>query len=1621
MDFKGLEFDGVPIDDDDSSIDDVSQENAILEEEIDYDAIYALYDFVAMVQGQVSAKQGEKLSLLDDSNTYWWLTQVHSTNQIGYIPADNIETPYERLARVNKHKNLMLTQVDPEHLSNPKGNSLKAKKFFEESKSVFFNEDPVSKRFSAFFLESDSAESDENYDSEYSSYYNNSQYNEESEDELSYIDEPGDYEYNSESSDISDEAEHKISENIKYIYSQKPIQLSNNTDQVVTDNSITHNHSLINPDILGDSNNNNPLSDDKKLSVENLFVDLNPNQLKRKSTDSIELFDSQFDKSISPTESIKYNSSTSKVSFVNPDQKNTASLTKLNNSDDSLNYNESNINFYYVPVSFADSTSSKNIKKTILKVAPNDSFSQIINNFLNYFGLQQINPNFCYIESYIPHLDQGAKIDSSWLFEGFLIKLRKQIPQIDFSCTDRKISPDLFILAIHYKDQAKQSISLPTQRKTSKLAGIIHYSDSEDQNDDYLDDKSTKKSVDSYLDNKSTKNSVDDSDDETDGEYTPIEYKSLGIIHNSNNKLIDSDNHYVSTSLFSDKESDLDNSAYNIALSGKSKVLGDKLGDQPDQSLEKRSSISSIMSLNRKSSPIVASPPQTLTSVFETGSSLETQLTSTNSAPETIIDIKNNTTNSKSLDEANNDSMFNNKEDTASNLSSVNELETNSIKSLDSYTLNKNDSSKIFNNIIKGAVTPANPPPPSAYERQRIRSLREGSISSITPLNDQKLALDNQNIKPILDTQNTSSVISDNLINKINSNTDINSPVNHPQPNNSTKKSVVTDYKNDIITSKISDDNTQTDTLDNEKTLKFDNLIVTLSQPEIDLKNHQNVSAPTKGYSSQSNLLKNTFSENNLLNLNQNIPLNKSITQLSDVSSKGSTNLSNNSPDVFLTPSFSPDIDSDFSSILTTESEPSSLIKKNSPEQNSTLSKASVVSSISLDASDQPKTATNFIKSSDTHRINQISELEPANVKGYDPKHNINLKEIKGSGQNQTVDSSLYQNPKSLTDEAELLDKSDKDITNKEYFTIPKTESTKTPSGPETSTLQHKSSLDNNTVDILQSDQLGSEVKKYEHVNNVADDISSISSKDIKAQTSSRDNVVDSNHSSNNHLEKNYIQDTLTSINAHKVTMKNKSDISKPNTDLNLDYLATNPLDTNLLSKPSSLDPLKDNQDLTLLESNIESMSIQNTFVNNITKSPSKISSIPNSAKTQPHVQKPRSSSDQTQMNQIDKSIEYYNLGSAQSTLADLGLNRRVSEARLESSNLLTNSVPNIRKYQPVLNGGSKAKFLNPRAGISSSTSITTHSPLLTPNSTFSTGKNYKLSLARLSRKSLDQSSLSKSNESLLMRKSHNYPLNERSAGSMMRVSTLSLRSPTIANKLGSDTESLVYPQSANDYQYSQSNSYGNKYGSRGIRSKSIQDTPFSLSMDRNKKPTINNRNFSRSFSVNTSNTNIGELELPLDNWLMMIDGWLDYDSVNSVEPRNNINSNSEGSDNTVNGESPYIQIEQEYMHHSSVISLKSNLGLRSSASYQQLLTTTTNKLSDTNIKTLQPHPNDDESGLSSSGPIKTSESISSDERTANEPNLLETIYKESMEIHQKLDSLRSDLTNVARIILNSS
>lgn len=99
-DAEDREVDYMDEDDDGSSI------LSIPNESIDFDLVYSLHSFAATVEGQANVVKGDSLFLMDDSNSYWWLVRVLKTQEVGYIPAENIETPFERLARLNKHRNV---------------------------------------------------------------------------------------------------------------------------------------------------------------------------------------------------------------------------------------------------------------------------------------------------------------------------------------------------------------------------------------------------------------------------------------------------------------------------------------------------------------------------------------------------------------------------------------------------------------------------------------------------------------------------------------------------------------------------------------------------------------------------------------------------------------------------------------------------------------------------------------------------------------------------------------------------------------------------------------------------------------------------------------------------------------------------------------------------------------------------------------------------------------------------------------------------------------------------------------------------------------------------------------------------------------------------------------------------------------------------------------------------------------------------------------------------------------------------------------------------------------------------------------------------------------------------
>lgn len=129
--------------DDDDEISELSSSPSIPDENIDFNFVYALHTFVATVEGQATCQKGDYLTLLDDTNSYWWLIRNLKDQSIGYLPAEHIETPPERLARFNKHRNVDYGAPGLEDMATP---PMKASKrgLFKSKKTaspiVAFNE-----------------------------------------------------------------------------------------------------------------------------------------------------------------------------------------------------------------------------------------------------------------------------------------------------------------------------------------------------------------------------------------------------------------------------------------------------------------------------------------------------------------------------------------------------------------------------------------------------------------------------------------------------------------------------------------------------------------------------------------------------------------------------------------------------------------------------------------------------------------------------------------------------------------------------------------------------------------------------------------------------------------------------------------------------------------------------------------------------------------------------------------------------------------------------------------------------------------------------------------------------------------------------------------------------------------------------------------------------------------------------------------------------------------------------------------------------------------------------------------------------------------------------------------
>ncbi|KAJ3417437.1 hypothetical protein HDV05_003301 [Chytridiales sp. JEL 0842] len=135
------------------------------DETIDYRFVYALHTFVANLEGQVCVLKGDTLELLDDSNSYWWLVKCIKTHEIGYIPAENIETPFERLARINKGRNVQAGAITEDDAAEKEKNTA------PDRKGIVFNEEPMVFEFYK------GGDDDDEHDGEYGMYIEADEFN----------------------------------------------------------------------------------------------------------------------------------------------------------------------------------------------------------------------------------------------------------------------------------------------------------------------------------------------------------------------------------------------------------------------------------------------------------------------------------------------------------------------------------------------------------------------------------------------------------------------------------------------------------------------------------------------------------------------------------------------------------------------------------------------------------------------------------------------------------------------------------------------------------------------------------------------------------------------------------------------------------------------------------------------------------------------------------------------------------------------------------------------------------------------------------------------------------------------------------------------------------------------------------------------------------------------------------------------------------------------------------------------------------------------------------------------------------------------------------------------------
>ncbi|ODV85829.1 hypothetical protein CANARDRAFT_180982, partial [[Candida] arabinofermentans NRRL YB-2248] len=85
--------------------------------ELDPNKLYALYDFSGPDPSHLELHKDDSVELLNDSDSYWWLVRKIENLEVGFAPAEILETFGERLARLNCWKNEVIERDDVEYLS----------------------------------------------------------------------------------------------------------------------------------------------------------------------------------------------------------------------------------------------------------------------------------------------------------------------------------------------------------------------------------------------------------------------------------------------------------------------------------------------------------------------------------------------------------------------------------------------------------------------------------------------------------------------------------------------------------------------------------------------------------------------------------------------------------------------------------------------------------------------------------------------------------------------------------------------------------------------------------------------------------------------------------------------------------------------------------------------------------------------------------------------------------------------------------------------------------------------------------------------------------------------------------------------------------------------------------------------------------------------------------------------------------------------------------------------------------------------------------------------------------------------------------------------------------------